>query len=165
MDKQGWAVAELERIEAELAKIAMLQKRRDSLRQYIELDRILFDKQSADNARQDDSTDAAARKQQVALDAPNLRDERPRRESAKDRILNGAARLIDSNGPMQTVDLVKMLERGGIAIGGADKLLTVSSILSRAKDRFKSDRAAGGWVLLSPHKEETPQGAQTPAGS
>lgn len=165
MDKQDRAVAELERIEAELAKMAALQKRRDYLRQYIELDRILFEEQADADARQDHPVNAPTYKQRVMPNASQALNERPRREFAKDQILNGAMRLIAGNGPMQSADLVKMLEHAGITIGGADKVLTVSSILSRSKDQFKSDRAAGGWVLLSPHKEETPPGATTPAGS
>ena len=56
------------------------------------------------------------------------------------------------------------IEAEGVSIGSADKVLAVSTILSRAKEKFKSDRAAGGWVLVKPHQEETPQGAPTPAG-
>ena len=164
MGKQERAIAELERIEAELAKMAALQKRRDYLRQYIELDRILFDEQAADDARQD-PMDVPMHKPRAVLNDPRVLEERPRREFTKDLILSGAMRWITSNGPMQTADLVKLLEQDGVVIGGADKVLTVSSILSRTKDQFKSDRAAGGWTLVSPHKEETPQGAPTPAGS
>ena len=165
MDKQDRAVTELERIEAELAKMAALQKRRDYLRQYIELDRILFDEQATNDARQDHPMDAPTRKPRAVLNDPQVLEERPRREFTKDRILNGSRRLIAANGPMQSADLISALEKVGVTIGGADKVLTVSSILSRAKDQFKSDRAAGGWTLVSPHNEETPQGAPTPAGS
>ena len=164
MDKQERAIAELKRIEAELAKMAALQKRRDYLRQYIELDRILFAERAADDARQD-SMDVPMHKPRAVLNDPPELEERPRREFTKDRILTGARRLIAANGPMQSADLISALEKVGVVIGGADKVLTVSSILSRAKDQFKSDRAAGGWTLVSPHKEVTPPSAPTPAGS
>lgn len=164
MDKQELAIEELERIEAELAKMAPLQKRRDYLRQYIELDRILFDHQAPDDARKH-SMDAPTHKSHAAPNDSQALDDLPRRETTKDRILAGARHLITSKGPMQTAELVKLLEQNGVVIGGADKVLTVSSILSRAKEQFKSHRAAGGWKLVSPRKEKTPQGAPTPAGS
>lgn len=165
MDKQERAIAELDRIEAALAKMAALQKRRDYLRQYIELDRILFDERAQDDAPQASISDASIHKSSAVLNDLQVMDSGSRRETTKDRILSGARRWITSKGPMQTAELVKMLEQDGVVIGGVDKVLTVSSILSRTKDQFKSDRAAGGWVLLSPHKEETPQVALTTAGS
>lgn len=164
MDKQERAIEELERIEAELAKMALLQKRRDYLRQYIELDRILFDQEAPDDARQNSMSDPTQRAL-MAINDQHGPNDRPRRETTKDRILIGARRWITSNGPMQSAELVKLLEKDGVVLGGADKVLNVSSILSRAKEQFKSDRAAGGWTLVSPHNEETPQGAPTPAGS
>ena len=171
MDKHDLAIAELERVEAELAKMAALQKRRDHLRQYIDLGRILFDQQASIDAPQKTMTPSPAWSVAPPASSPT---EVPgpiyavtgrKREFTKDRIVSGATSLITNNGPMQTAELVKMLEQDGVIIGGADKVLTVSSILSRTKDQFKSDRAAGGWTLVKAHKEEPPQGAPTPAGA
>ena len=67
--------------------------------------------------------------------------------------------------PQATRALVDYIEGHGVAIGSADKVLAVSALLSREKSKYKSDRAAGGWTLIDPDKEETPQGASTPAGS
>ena len=89
---------------------------------------------------------------------------RPRRESMKDRVAAVAAEIILAEGPMLSRQLVERLKARGVEVGGADPAIGVSTILSR-NDNFKSDRAAGGWVLVQPHNEAPPPGAPTPAGA
>ena len=85
--------------------------------------------------------------------------------STKARILEAVAEIIRTQGPTTTRDLVDLITTRGIEIGGADKNVSVSVILSRAKETFKSDRAGGGWTLIQPHKEENPTDAPTSIGS
>ncbi len=159
MDIYEAAVQELEAIEAQ---IKPLLARREELRQFVELGRKLFVQGSYAV-----STDVGQGVQIEALGS--VADAAPRRvrrsTSTKDQIIRCAQQAIATAGPRKTADIIALLEADGVEIGGSDKTLTVSSVLSRAKDIFKSDRAAGGWTLVSPHKEETPQGAPTPAGS
>jgi hypothetical protein len=141
MEFYSKATVELAEIESRLAELIPLQRRRDQLRAFIDAGKALYE--SSGNA---------------ALTA------RPRQDTAKARILDGSERIIRQHGPKGSRELVELLEQEGVHIGGTEKLITVSTLLSRAKDRFQSDRAAGGWVLVNSHNEQTPQGADTPAG-
>jgi hypothetical protein len=84
--------------------------------------------------------------------------------SQKDRILEAAASVFMKMGPLKSRDMLQHIEAAGVHVGGADKVGALSAILSKS-DRFESDRAAGGWVLVStPQKEEAPRGIDAPAG-
>jgi hypothetical protein len=158
MDILSAAEAELATIERKLADMHQLALRRDQLRAFISIGRTLY----APPVGQAQLPEVAA----VAMEAPSCQvAELPRPETKKRRIVDAAAALIAATGPMQTRDLIAKMEAQGIDLGGGNKVDTVSVALSRTKDRFKSDRAAGGWVLVQPHKEATPLGAPTPAGS
>jgi hypothetical protein len=97
----------------------------------------------------------------ASLDRLTQRDSQ--RDSAKARILAASEVYLDSHGPMSTRDLVDLLEANDIWIGGADKVGTLSVLLSKS-GLFVADRKKG-WSTASAHKEKTPQGAGTPAGS
>ena len=157
MDKYQQAVLELQDIEQQLAALVPLQKRRDLLRPFVEMGRALFDAQP--------SSDGNASSESASSISPPPPLTTVKAGSAKAQIIAAAKSLIAAEGPMQTKTLLDRMHASGIEVGGVDKLITVSVILSRAKDVFKSDRSAGGWKLVHPHKEETPQGAPTPAGS
>ena len=86
---------------------------------------------------------------------------RPRDGSMKSRVLEISEALIKRAGPIPTKALVDRLEANGLEIGGSDKVLTVSVILSRS-DRFKADRSLG-WTLAEP--KENPQDVGASAGS
>lgn len=157
MDFLSRAEIDLAEIDRKLAELVPLQQRREQLRAFIAMGRNLFGG-AVDSANAQDLSDATVVPRTVIAVG--------RAGSAKARILDTAAAVIAAEGPMPTRSLLDRLEAQGIEIGGSDKLVTVSVIMSRAKDRFKSDRAVGGWSLLTPsHEEKTPQGAPTPAGS
>lgn len=94
-----------------------------------------------------------------------------RKYPLKQIISNAVESLLKATGvPMHTRDLVDRLSAEGIEIGGSDKTITVSVILSR-DERFASDRKHG-WRLASwetkpetlDSKEKAPQDASTSAG-
>ena len=156
MDTYAKAVLELAEIEKTLAQLAPLQQRRTQLHMFVNIGRDLY---GGGNTQ---------------TDAPSLQAEVPiqssippssRRLTMRQQIIEGAERLIKSRGPMQSRQLAELLEHDGVQIGSADKVLAVSTILSREKDRFKSHRAAGGWLVVHSHKEATPPSAPTLAGS
>lgn len=146
------AEAELAEIERKLVDIVPLKERRDQLRAFIAMGHSLWGTKPA-----------------TAIEVPSQpkAERRPITEpgTTKAQILVRTEQIIATEGPIETRHLVARLQAAGVEIGGADKVLSVSSVLSRAKDKFKSDRAAGGWTLVHPHKEETPSGAPTPEGA
>lgn len=68
-----------------------------------------------------------------------------RKGTAKARIEEIAAELIQEHGYMQTEDILEVVEQRGLQIGAANKPLAVSTILSRSPN-FVSDRSKG-WSL------------------
>ena len=152
------AQRELDAVERKLAELALLQNRRDQLKTFISLGRNLFAASETQPPTKPAVLHIAVPVQEslYAFRAASL--------SKKDRIAAAAAEIITKNGPKPTRDLLPLIEASGVLIGGGDKLQALSAVLSR-DDRFKTDRAAGGWVLLQPHKEEPPQGVSAPAGA
>lgn len=140
-------------------QIAAMQQRQEALRSFIAIGRNLFG--GSDVTPQDAPQTSGA----LAATMPMPLLSAGRQPSIKDHILALAQQAIEESGPQPTRALVDYIEGRGVVIGSADKILAVSAILSRAKGKFKSDRAAGGWTLVDGGKEETPQGAPTPAGS
>ena len=69
-----------------------------------------------------------------------------RKETAKAQITQIAASLMETNGYVQTPDILRGADAVGVHIGASDRLLYVSTILSRNKELFKSDRSMG-WSL------------------
>lgn len=65
--------------------------------------------------------------------------------SVKARIIGSALRILGDGRTCHTEELIEQFEKEDIAIGGASKPNTVSSILSRDA-RFKADRKLG-WSL------------------
>jgi len=133
-----------------VAQIAALTKRRQELLEFVALGRKLYGGQ------------------QVATSGPDLFAEHqagksptPRENSLKARVLKAVHEHVAVFGPTPTAELVLMLEDQGIEISGKDKGVTVSVILSRAKDTFVSDRK-NGWSLV---EEKNPQDVTASAGS
>ena len=153
MDLLASAESELSEIERKIAEMQPLMQRRDQLRTFISVGRTLY----ASPQGQSSMLPAAVSE---SLTPPSVK-----AGTQKARIIEAASSLIASHGPLQTKDLLRLVQEQGIDVGGADKLVSMSVLMSRAKDVFKSDRAAGGWTLIHPHKEGTPQGATPPAGS
>ena len=156
MDTYSKAVAELAGIDQKLSEFVALQKRREQLLTFVNIGRALYDGDGLG------PPPSAATAPMAAGNGSNIA---LPRVTVKTQILDTAERLINDHGPMQSRELVEKLEAGGIMIGSANKVLAVSTIMSRAKDKFKSDRSAGGWSLNSPHKEAPPPDAPTSAGA
>lgn len=148
------AEAELAGIEQKLAAVAPLHQRRDQLRTWIQLTRQVYPNLAPTAERAPDLAPQFA----PGASHPS------RLITQKKRVAAAAAEIILAEGPMLSRQLVERLKARGVDVGGADPASGVSSILSR-NDMFKSDRAAGGWVLVQSHKEVTPPGAPTPAWS
>lgn len=157
MDTYSKAVAELADIDQKLSEFLALQKRREQLLTFVNIGRALYDGDGLGPPTSSVTTAPMASGNGANIVLPRV--------TVKTQIIDTAERLISDHGPMQSRELVEKLEAGGIAIGSANKVLAVSTIMSRAKDKFKSDRAAGGWSLNSPRKEAPPPDAPTSAGA
>ena len=154
MDLLASAESELSEIERKIAEMQPLMQRRDQLRTFISVGRTLYSAPIGQASMLPPAVSTLAAPTPVTGSG-----------TQKARIAQAVAALIAARGPMQTKELLRAVQEQGIEVGGADKLVSMSVLLSRAKDTFKSDRAAGGWVLNTPHKEQPPQGAPTPAGA
>ena len=135
------AETELVEIERKIAEMQTLQQRGEHLRMFITLGRQLYQGQALPSPM-------PVRPPPVV----KMSTLAPRAGSKKDRILNAAAGIYLAAGAMQTRPMVERLESQGVAVSGADlksKIGALSALLSRS-DRFKSDKAAGGWVLVQP---------------
>ena len=167
MDMIEKAKSELSEIEQKLEELQSLQKRRQHLLQFIELGRALFEDATSE-AQATSLVTADVRMYRTEFDSDRKRlvyrrkmiqladsdlfnPDNTVRMTAKDQILSAAREYIAKNGVAPTKQLIEYIRERGIEIGGSDKVLTVSSVLSRS-DEFKSDRAAGGWVLEGTHQ-------------
>lgn len=164
------AEAELADIEQQLAAVEPLRPRREQLRSWLSLTRQVYPN-AVPAALQASALPVPAAwakapaQAQLLPPAPAYTTMRVRRsETQKDRVASAAMEIIMAEGPMLSRQIVERLKARGVEVGGADVASVVSSILSR-NEMFKSDRAAGGWVLIQPHKEVTPPSAPTLAGS
>lgn len=85
------------------------------------------------------------------------------RSTKKEQMLALAVRLLSGGRHMPAKQLADAMVANGIELG-EDPTGYASVVLSR-DGRFKSERAKGGWTLISgPNKEEAPQGVSAPAG-
>jgi hypothetical protein len=66
--------------------------------------------------------------------------------SNKERVIRNAVQILSEMQPLHTRTLLQKLEERGITIGSTDKIIGLSSILSRDKQRFVASRSAG-WSL------------------
>lgn len=154
------AFAELAGIDSE---IAALEKRRATLRQFIELGQRLFAERAGADLRAPSPTLQASGGPSTKFGTPTVTTT-TREQSLKARVLALAKQAIQERGPQSTADLVAYVEAAGVVVTGAHKPTAVSVILSRS-DEFKSDRKLG-WVLIdTTQKELTPLDAPTSAGS
>ena len=77
-------------------------------------------------------------------------EQQPRKETAKERILEAVTSLLADGKPRHTRVLLDSLKALGIEVGGANKLLALSALLSRSED-FEASRKVG-WSLKSTNK-------------
>lgn len=153
-DLLSTAEAELAEIERKLAEMQPLAQRRDQLRMFLSIGRSLYAGPPGQSEPLPPMPAApTGRAPEAAFGG-----------TVKARVVEAVAALLAANGPMRTRDILARLQAQGIEIGGANKVDTVSVILSRTKDRFKPDRTLG-WSLVDQQKEATPPVAPTTAGS
>lgn len=150
-------------------KIAALEKRKAELRMFIELGARLFTANLNEAAR---PTGLQRTGNKFIFFGGPVQGPKPQTstevkartfQSQKEMVLTKAKEIIALMGSMTTKELIEYIESTGQTIGGSDKTLTVSSILSRSEE-FESDRVKG-WSLKEGPKEKTPQDAATSAGS
>lgn len=158
MDRLDQASEQLADIESQ---IQALVKRREALRAFVELGNQLFTSATPTAETQLSNTIKAIAEtlQKTNSFRDVLERRRVREGTAKARIEQIAASQIRLNGNTQTADVLEQAEAEGVEIGAANKLLAVSSILSRSP-QFSNDRSLG-WTLA----KEKPEGAPTLSGS
>lgn len=128
-------------------KIEALSKRRVELRQFVELYQKLYG--SGANA---------------ARTLGIVRQVKPTRKGGgnKGRIVAAVREILSDGTPRQTRALLEELSKRGLEIGAANKVIGLSSILTRDKQTFVSSRAEG-WSLkkVSPGSVGAPSGLFT----
>lgn len=163
------AQSELADIEQKIAAVEPLRPRREQLRAWLALTMQIY----PDIAAADEPAPATTVKVPASATTTQMLSElwpdnmlvrRRTTKTQKELVVEAATEIILAEGPMLSRAIAERMKARGIELGGADPASAVSSILSR-DDKFESDRAAGGWVLTSPHKETPPPGAPTPAGA
>lgn len=87
----------------------------------------------------------------------------PRANSTKAQVLSLAEEVVAKEGCATTRDVLKRLDSEGIAVGGKDKLLAVSKILSES-NKFKLKNRKEGWTFKD-DKTAEPDSAPTESGS
>lgn len=63
--------------------------------------------------------------------------------SFKAKVTNIADEALSDGTTKTTKEIIGLLKANGVEITGANPVITVSTILSRQKDKFKSDRGVG----------------------
>lgn len=81
-----------------------------------------------------------------------------KRNSVKDQVILAVASALADGKPRHTSELLEMLTVRGIEVGGKNKMLAVSSILSREKSTFAATRKEG-WSLRTPAIEAPSESA------
>ncbi|CEE34599.1 conserved hypothetical protein [Xanthomonas citri pv. citri] len=81
----------------------------------------------------------------------------------KDRVVEACLELLKDGFPMKPVTLVEALELRGIEIGGANKAMSLSSMLSKDK-RFQPDRKWGWSLKRAPSPVAAGEGGNTKQG-
>ena len=126
-------------------QIASLKAKQDRLSQFIST----FEELRALPDEGDDLVAPAARLNELATSAA------PR--TAKVMIADAARQILSDGAPKHTRDLLSIMEKQGIAVGGKDKVLALSAILSKDDD-FQASRKVG-WSLKK--AEPVSVGAET----
>ncbi|NIJ81209.1 hypothetical protein [Xanthomonas cannabis] len=81
----------------------------------------------------------------------------------KDRVVEACLELLKDGFPMKPVAIVEALELRGIAIGGANKAMSLSSMLSKDR-RFQPDRKWGWSLKRAPSPVAAGEGGNTNQG-
>ncbi|MBN8714489.1 MAG: hypothetical protein J0H50_11055 [Xanthomonadales bacterium] len=130
-------------------QIADLQSRQDRLSQFI----ATFEELRALPEEADDLVTPAARMNELAMSRP------PR--TAKAMIVDAVQQILADGRPRHSRELLAILEEQRIAIGGKNKLLALSAILSK-DESFRASRKVG-WSL-STSETARPEPAATGSG-
>ena len=145
-------MSHIETAKAELmdidARIQALIKRRDALRSFVDLGSLLFSDGTVIAVRDQPPLPERVRGTEAIKE---LVARRPRETTIKARIEQIATNLIERRGNVQTAEILSQAEGEGVKIGAADKLLAVSTILSRSPS-FTNNRSLG-WSLTNKKPE------------
>lgn len=141
------AEAEIAELDRKISELQPLIQRRDQLRSFVSIGRMLYAAQPEQSSLLNESREPPSHDTAQAPEARN--GHKP--ETMKTRVVEAAAAILAAESPMRTRELLARLQAQGIEVGGANKIDTVSVILSRSKDRFRPNRATG-WTLR-PQKE------------
>lgn len=139
------ALADIERQRKEI------EAKEQKLKQFLALGADLFPEQFTATPV---AAQTPAQRQLAVAAAPKAR-----QGTAKAAIIETAIEIMRIHGHVMTGDVLAAVEAKGVEIGAKDKLLQVSSILSREKQTFASDRSKG-WSLV----EKKPDSAGTLPG-
>lgn len=131
-------------------KIAALQKRRNELAQFIDLHQRLYPTRDIFDMGPDDSGNRLA----STLAAATAEFD----GTAKARIERAVSEILSDGAPRHTRVLLDELAKRGIEVGGQNKVIALSSILSRNKDTFEADRKVG-WRLKKEMSEPAATGS------
>ncbi len=154
MDTYTKAKSELAEIDSQ---IAALQQRRESLRRFVDLGASLY------GSPNDAGLSSITPLGYIQAGLADIRAIYAHERTAKARILAICEAHISQRGATPTRDLLVIIEAAGVEISGADKINTLSVLLSKS-NKFVSDRKVG-WSLNRPHEEKPPQGVDAPAGA
>lgn len=88
----------------------------------------------------------------------------PEGQSKKDRILGSVEKILMDGRRRTTRELLDELTKQGIEVGGRDEMNNLAAYLSPQKERFNSDRKAGGWGLNNLPKKGSPDERSRPSG-
>lgn len=152
------AAAELAAVDAQ---ILALEKRRQALRQFVELGQRLFGGTGHADVQLPSLVISATGNASGSFGRPSA-STTTRDQSMKARILALCKQALEEKTPRSTRDLLAYVEAAGVEVTGADKPTTVSVILSRAPE-FENTRGIG-WYLIS-QKGQTPHDVAASAGS
>lgn len=84
--------------------------------------------------------------------------------SKKDQIVGTVETILMDGRRRTTRELLAELQERGIDVGGADAMNNLAAYLSPQKEKFNSDRKAGGWGLNNLPKKGNPDDALPPSG-
>lgn len=82
----------------------------------------------------------------------------------KEQILDTSEAVLVDGKRRSSRELLRELAYRGIVLGGRDPVTNLASYLSKEKDRFQSDKKAGGWTLVRLLKQTRPGSAPTLPG-
>lgn len=84
--------------------------------------------------------------------------------TVKDRILLAAESVLEDGKRRRPRQLLEEMAKIGVTVPGKNPAASLSSYLSKEKDRFETDPGSGGWTLKRLTKKTNPHDAPTSQG-